>query len=150
MECEILDPYLSSRSLTCLLLNLSENIAMESLAAENDVSRDAEDQNNRHMTNSYPTEFSFPRHNSTYCGASKCLSQSDVKLRSFHSVYRVQVSSKIKTDRAYGSGVPYPDAHRICVISNELSNANRSVHVPTVIENRCAQSFLDTQRKTEF
>src|SRR5437588_541033 len=106
MECEILDSHLCSRSFTRLLLNLSERIAMESLAAENDKSRDAEDQNNRHKTNSYPTEFSFPRHNSTYCGASKCLSQSDVNLRSFHSVYRIQVSSDIKTDGAYRSGVP--------------------------------------------
>jgi len=59
MQCEILDSHLRSYSLACLLLNFGEYIAVEFLAAENDETRDAEDQDNGHQTNSYPTEFSF-------------------------------------------------------------------------------------------
>src|SRR5215469_7304344 len=106
MQCEILDSHLRSCSLARLFLNFGEYIAVEFLAAESDETGDAEDQDNCHQTNSYPTEFSFPRHNSTYCGVSKCLSQGDVELCSFHSLYRIQVSSDIKPYGADGSGVP--------------------------------------------
>src|SRR5256885_8345305 len=98
MECKILDSHLCSRSLTRLLLNFGEYIIVESLAAENDVACDAEGRSNYHETNSCPSEFSFPRHNDTYCGTSKGLSQGDVELRRFHSGYRVQVSSDVKAD----------------------------------------------------
>src|SRR5215469_12649772 len=106
MQCEILDSHPRSCSLARLLLNFGEYIAVELVAAKNDETCDAKDQDNRHQTDSYPTEFSFPRHNSTYCGSSKCLSQGDVELCSFHALYRIQVSSDIKTYGADGSGVP--------------------------------------------
>src|SRR5689334_3677926 len=100
------------------------------------------------VTRPIPIQPSFLFHSITapIAGASKCLSQGDVELRSFHSLHRVQVSSDVKANRAYGSLVPESDAHSIGVISNEMANTYRAINITAIVENRCTQPFFDAQR----
>src|ERR1700756_5412667 len=140
MQCKILDLHSSTCRLTRLLLNFGEQVAMESRAEENGIACNAQNQDSCHQSNCYPTEFAFPRHDDTCIGTSKCLSQGDVELSSFHSRDRVQISSDIEANRADWRLVPQADADRICIVSNKVVNANRAVDVTTVVENGCAET----------
>src|SRR5215469_4336569 len=142
MHCKILDLHPCTCSFTRLLLNFGKYIAVKSRATENGIACDAQNHASCHKTNSYPTEFSFPRHDNTWIGTSKCLSQGDVELSSFHSRDRVQISSNIEANRADWRLVPQADADRICVVSNKVVNANRAVDIATIVENGGAETLF--------
>src|SRR6266446_8829285 len=81
---------------------------------------------------------------------SESLPQSDIELGSFHSRDRVQVSSDVKPNGAHWSLVPESHAYRVGVVLNEMANVNCAVDIPTVVENRSAQTLFDAQWKTQF
>src|SRR5215467_12456355 len=122
---------------------------MDSLATEHGVACNAENRENPQETHSDPTKCSFPCHNSTN-QTLEGLSQRDIELSSLHPIYRVQIATDVKANRTDRGFVPEADAHSVRIIANELGNANRAVHISTVIENRCAQALFNAQGKTEF
>src|SRR5215469_6956277 len=81
---------------------------------------------------------------------SKCLSESDIELCRLHSSYRIQISSDVETNGTDRSGISESNADRVCVISDEMTNADRAVNIPAVIENCCTQSVFDAEGETEF
>src|SRR5215467_14386230 len=78
---------------------------------------------------------------------SKCLTDRDVVLRRFNAIHRVQVASNVESHRSNGSRIAQTDSHRVCIVADEVADVNRPVYIATVVEQRSAQSLLDSQWK---